>query len=429
MNNIFGPIVGAFRVPDVRRKMLFTLFILVIFRLAAHIPVTGVDLARLKSLFDQNEFLGLLDVFSGGTLARFSILALGLTPYINASIIMQLLTVVFPKLEELQKEGEMGRQQINQYTRMLTVPLATMQSVGMYMLLRNQQIITSFGPLELIGLMVTMVTGTLFVMWLGELITEDGVGNGISLLIFAGIVGQLPVAIGQAGSVASSTDMIPLVLLGVSLLLIIAGVVFMNEAVRQIPIQYARRIRGSKTVGGQTSYLPLRLNQAGVIPIIFAVSLVLMPSLLAQFLAGVANPTVAQAAIRVAGWFVPNGVVYNLTYFLLVVGFTFFYTAITFNPEKIADHIKNQGGFIPGIRPGKPTVDYLGSIMVRITVVGALFLGCIAILPALIQSAFNISALTIGGTSLLIVVSVSLEIVKKIESMMVMRNYDAFVGR
>lgn len=429
MKNIIAPIVGAFRVPEIRKKMWFTLLILVVYRIGAHIPAAGVDASALRQLFGQNELLGLLDIFSGGTLANFSILALGLGPYINASIMVQLLTVVFPKLEELSKEGEFGREKLNQYTRFLTLPLATLQSVVMYVLLRNQGIIPPLSSLEMIGLMVTMVTGTLFVMWLGELVTEYGIGNGISLLIFAGIVGQLPVQFGRLQSVIQSQDLVNLGIFAVLGVLIIAGVVVMNEAVRQIPIQYARRVSGSRSMGGQTSYLPLRINQSGVIPIIFAVSLVLMPSLVGQFLSQVTNPTLAQIGIRMVQIFQPNGWIYNGVYFLLVVCLTFFYTAITFNPEKIADQIRKQGGFIPGIRPGAPTVTYLNQIVVRITTMGALFLGLIAILPNVIQSALNLTSFTLGGTSLLIVVSVALEIVKQIEAMLMTRNYDTFVSK
>ncbi len=405
-----------------------TLVIVAIFRFAAHVPAAGINTEDLRRLFEGNQFLGLLDIFSGGTLANFSILALGLGPYINASIIMQLMTAVFPKLEELSKEGDIGRAQINQYTRLLTIPLATLQAVVMFNLLRGQGIITDFAPLSIIALMVTMVAGTMLVMWLGDMISEYGVGNGISILIFAGIVGRLPIILGRTFEIVNSTQILQIVVLLVMLLVVVAGVVFMTEAVRRIPIQYARRIAGNKSVGGQTSYLPLKLNQAGVIPIIFAISLVLMPSLLAQFLTQSGNQMLIQIGITLAGLFGPQGWFYNLTYFLLVVGFTYFYTSITFNPEKISDQIKKQGGFIPGIRPGKPTESYLGHIMVRITLIGALFLGLIAILPALIQVGFNIPTLTVGGTSILIVVSVALDLTKKIESLLVMRNYDAFVS-
>ena len=429
MRRILTPLIQAFKVPDLKKKLLFTLMILVIFRLVAHVPAAGISHEDLRKLFDGNQFLNLLNIFSGGTLANFSILALGLGPYINASIIMQLMTVVFPKLEELSKEGEFGRQQINQYTRLLTIPLAVVQSIVMVNLLRGQNIIGSTDPLILTALMVTMVTGTMFVMWLGDLITENGVGNGTSVLIFTGIVGQLPVILQRSTSLAESAQIFNMVILGAVMLVVVAGVVFMNEAVRQIPIQYARRIRGNQTVGTQKSYLPMRLNSAGVIPIIFAVSMVLVPSLAAQGLVNTHNTILTQVGVTLAGWFRPNTVVYEGTYFLMVVLFTYFYTSVTFNPEKIADEIKKQGGFVPGIRPGKPTERFLAHIMVRITLIGGIFLGGIAILPAIIQGSLNIPTLTIGGTSILIVVSVALELVKQIESMLVMRSYDAYVSK
>jgi preprotein translocase subunit SecY len=428
MTNIVSPILGALKVPELRKKVLFTALLLIVFRLAAHIPVAGVDVRALRQLFAQSEFLSLLNIFSGGTLGNFSIMALGLNPYINASIIMQLLTIVFPKLEELSKEGEYGRQQINQYTRFLTIPLAAMQSVGMYILLRNQGIIANLGPLSLLAFMVTMICGTIFLMWLGELISEQGLGNGISLIIFAGIVGQLPVMFGRTAATVQGDQMMSTVMFIITSLLVVIGVVFMSEAVRQIPIQYAKRVRGGRTYGGQSSQLPLRLNQAGVIPIIFAVSLVLLPSLLSQFLAQSSNASVADFAVLLSQWFSPQSWIYNTAYFLLVVGFTFFYTAIVFNPEKIADHIKKQGGFIPGIRPGQPTINYLTYVMTRVTTVGAIFLGVIAVVPSLLQITFNVPTLTLGGTSILIMVSVALELSKQLDSMLVMRNYDAFVS-
>lgn len=275
MNTFLTALSNSWKTPELRRKIIITLVLFVVFRLFAHIPIPGIDRVKLASLFSQNQFLGLLDIFSGGTLVNFSVLALGLNPYINASIILQLLTIVFPKLEELSKEGDFGREKINQYTRFITVPLAIVQSIGMYLLLRNQGIVQTLNPLTLISIVLTMTAGTIFVMWIGELITEYGVGNGISLLIFAGIVGRLPVIIGQTASVLTPEAMTSVILFGVIALIVIAGTVFMNEAVRRIPVHYARRIRGNKIYGGNVSYLPLRVNQAGVIPIIFAVSLVL----------------------------------------------------------------------------------------------------------------------------------------------------------
>jgi preprotein translocase subunit SecY len=427
MNKILTTIVSAWKIPELRRRLLFTALIFVVFRLAAHIPVPAVDTVALKNLFASNQLLGLLDIFSGGTLANFSIMALGLNPYINASIIFQLLTMVIPRLEALSKEGEYGYKKINQYTRLLTVPLAAMQSFGMYALLRNQKIIVDLSPLKILTLVMTMTAGTIFLMWLGELISEKGIGNGISMLIFAGIVGRLPVSLGQTVAVFQPENFLNLLIFLVMSISVIAGIVFINEASRKIRIQYARRISGQKMYGGQSTYLPLRINQAGVIPIIFAVSLVLLPSMLANFLQGVPNALLAKIATSFARIFNPRGFFYSLIYFILVIGFTYFYTAVIFNPKKIAEEIKKYGGFIPGIRPGEPTVNYLNKILTRITLVGAIFLGLIAILPSIAQRLTGIATMSIGGTGILIVVSVILETTKQLESMLVMRSYDGFL--
>jgi len=427
MNKILATILNAWKVPELRRRILFTALVFVIFRLAAHIPVPAVNIIALKELFAKNQLLGLLDIFSGGTLANFSIMALGLNPYINASIIFQLLLMVVPQLEALSKEGEYGRKKINQYTRLVTVPLAMLQSFGMYVLLRNQQIITQLDPLKIVSLVITMTAGTIFLMWLGELISEKGIGNGISMLIFAGIVGRLPVSFGQTLAVFSPENFFNLLIFVAMSLGVIAGIVFVNEAARKIRIQYARRMSGQKMYGGQSTYLPLKINQAGVIPIIFAVSLVLLPSMLGSFLQGVPNPLLAKFAGSLAYFFRPNGVFYNLAYFILVIGFTYFYTAVVFNPKKIAEEIKKYGGFVPGIRPGEPTVLYLNRILNRITLVGAIFLGLIAILPSIAQGITGVATMSIGGTGILIVVSVILETTKQLESMMVMRSYDGFL--
>lgn len=416
----------AWSIPEIRRKLLFTAAVLVVFRLLAHIPASGVDYLALKNLFAQSPLLSLLDIFSGGTLANFSILALGLNPYINASIILQLLTLVSPKLEELSKEGEFGRAKINQYTRFLTVPLAALQAVGMYVLLANQKIVPELSPLSLVALVVTMTAGTMFVMWLGELITEHGVGNGISLLIFAGIVGRLPVATSQTFLVSVQEDIFPLMSFLLMALVVIASIVFINEATRRVPVQYARRA-GRGGIVAQETHLPLRLNQAGVIPIIFAVSLVLAPSMIGQFLANVQNERLAYFASTLASFFSPGHPVYNIVYFLLVIGFTFFYTAVIFNPTKIADELRKHGGFIPGVRPGESTAGYLNNVLTRITLPGAVFLGLVAVLPSVVQGFTGISQLALGGTGILIVVSVILETTKKIEAQLVMRNYDKFL--
>lgn len=429
MNTFLAALVNSWKSKEIRRKILLTAFLFVVFRIFAHVPIPGIDRAKLALLFSQNQFLGLLDIFSGGTLVNFSILALGLNPYINASIILQLLTIVFPKLEELQKEGEFGREKINQYTRFLTVPLAAVQSIGMYMLLRNQGIVSTLDPLSLVSIILTMTAGTLFVMWLGELITEYGVGNGISLLIFAGIVGRLPVAALQTSSAFQAEQLTNMLLFAGIALVVIAGTVFMNEAVRRIPVHYARRIRGNKMYGGNTSYLPLRVNQAGVIPIIFAVSLVLLPSLLGGFLQQLKNPAFTGLGKFLTTAFNPDSISYNVIYFVLVIGFTYFYTAITFNPTKIAGEIQKYGGFIPGIRPGTPTANYLNYILTRITLAGALFLGVLAIFPSIARGLSGLSTLLIGGTGVLIVVSVVLETVKSLEAQLVMRNYEGFLDK
>src|SRR3989344_8282360 len=427
MENLLRLFRNSLKAPDVRRKILFTAAILVVFRIFAHIPVSGVDLAQLKALFSGNQFLNLLDIFSGGTLVNFSIMALGLNPYINASIIMNLGNLVFPKLEALSKEGESGRQKINQYTRFLTVPLAGVQAVGMFALLRSQGIISMQNPIQIVSFILTMVAGTMFLVWLGELITEKGVGNGISLLIFAGIVGQLPVVAFQTFSTATTDTTLNTLTFLVLGLVVIAAVILMTEATRQLTVYYAKRARGNKMYGGESTHLPLRLNQAGVIPIIFAVSIVLFPSLIANFLKTSKNPILSGIAQNINIYFTPTSIAYNVLYFLLVVGFTFFYTAIVFNPKKISGEIQKHGGFIPGIRPGTPTTKYLNYILTRITLAGASFLGLVAILPEIARSITGVQTLLIGGTSILIVVSVVLETFKAIEAKLVMRNYESFL--
>lgn len=426
MNKFFGIFSKSVKTPDVRRKLLFTAGIFIVFRIFAHIPVAGVDLSALKALFSQNQFLGLLDIFSGGTLANFSVMALGLNPYINASIILQLLTMVFPKLEALSKEGESGRQKINQYTRLLTVPLAILQSIGMYALLRSQGIISTLDAINTFSFIATMTAGTMLLVWLGELISEKGIGNGISLLIFAGIVGRIPVVFGQTISTANANNFFNLITFLVMGVLVIASIIFINEGTRKITVYYAKRVRGNKMYGGQSTHLPLRVNQAGVIPIIFAVSLVLLPSIVANYLTVSPNKILSGIATAISGLFNPSGPFYNGLYFLLVVGFTYFYTAVIFNPKKIAEEIQKYGGFIPGIRPGSPTASYLNYVLTRITLAGAIFLGIIAIFPTIARAFTNVQTLMLGGTGILIVVSVVLETIKAVEAQLVMRNYESF---
>ena len=422
-NNIAQFFKKIFLSPRLRKKILVTALALIVFRIAAHIPAAGIDRDSLSALFSGSPLLSLLDVFSGGTLANFSIMALGLNPYINASIILQILGYVVPHLEELQKEGEYGQEKINQYTRFLTVPLAIMQSFGMYALLKSQSIIGNLAALDLIFLCLTMTAGTMLAVWLGDIITEYAFKSGISFLIFVGIISRLPITLGQTISTFRSEDTLKLVIFAIVALAVMAMIIFVNEAIRQIPISYAKAARGLKQA---QSYLPLRLNQAGVIPIIFAVSLVLMPSMVSQFLATSNNQVLINITTAIQRFFSPASLSYNITYFLLVVGFTFFYTSVVFNPEKIAENLQKSGGFIPGIRPGVSTIKYLTFVLNRITVVGAVFLGLVAVLPSLVQGTIGISNLAIGGTGALIVISVVLEIIREIEGDLLMSKYEGY---
>lgn len=413
---------------ELKNRFLVTAFILAIFRLLAHVPVPGVDATQLRALFSSNQLLGLLDIFSGGTLANFSVVALGLGPYINASIIMQMLTAIYPKLEELQQEGESGREQINQYTRLASVPLAIVQSIAMYALLNNLNLISVANPLSLLALIITMTAGSVFLMWLGEILTEYGIGNGISMLIFAGIVGRLPVAFAQTTVTAQALNVFNLlVFLGMALFVIFA-IVFIDEARREVPVQYSRRVRGNREVGGGTSYLPIKLNTAGVIPIIFALAIMLVPSMASRFLQLIPNPNLSLFFQNFAASFTPDSAIYNILYFLLVVAFTYFYTAIVFDTGKIADNLKKNGGFVPGIRPGRHTASYLSRIVSRTTFAGAVFLGLVAVLPSIIQGVTNISTISIGGTGILIVVSVIVETARKVETYFVSRSYEGFLN-
>lgn len=430
MGSLLQIFTNAFKIPQLRRKILVTLLIVVIFRIAAYIPVGGVNLEGLRSLFQSSQLLGLLDIFSGGTLTNFSVISLGLNPYINASIIIQLLTVVFPKLEALSKEGEAGRQKINQYTRYLTVPLGVMQAVATFTLLKNQNLILATTPIEILTIIISMTAGTLFLMWLGELISEYGIGNGISVIIFAGIVARAPIVLFQTLSVTDQQQLLNILIFAVIAIVLTAGIVFVNEGRRQIMVQYARRFLGGRQQSGATfTYLPLRVNQAGVIPIIFAVSLVLIPNFLGQYLSQLPNEQLANTGRFLAANFDPNGIWYNLVYFLLVIGFTYFYTALVFNPTKIADEIKKNGGFIPGIRPGSATSAYLNYVLLRITLAGAMFLGFIAVVPTILSQFTGIQTLVIGGTSILIVVSVVLDSAKQFESQLIERNYEGFLRK
>ena len=425
--NIVEKISLLFRDPAIRKKTIFTLGIFLFFRFFAFLPVPAIDIVKLKALFAQNQFLSLLDIFSGGTLINFSVMALGLNPYINASIVIQLLTAMVPALEALSKEGEYGRAKINQYTRFLTVPLTIVQSIGIFVLLKNQGIVGNLSPLEFFSFIVTMVAGTFILIWFGELVSEFGLGNGISLIIFAGIVGRLPVVLSRTATVLTPETIFNIVIFVILAAVVITSIVFINEAVRKIPVYYAKRIKGNRLYSGATNFLPLKLNQAGVIPIIFAVSFVLVPQLLGNFLIYSKTPAIASTGRFLASTFDPAGFFYNFFYFVLVIGFTFFYTVVVFNPQKIAEEIQKHGGFIPGIRPGQATKAYLDAIVYRITTVGAVFLGMIAILPSLLSKVTGVTNLVIGGTGILIVVSVILETFKMVEAQLMMKSYDKFI--
>ncbi|MDP2838031.1 MAG: preprotein translocase subunit SecY [Candidatus Moranbacteria bacterium] len=423
MNETF---FNIFRVRELRNKILFILALLVVYRLIANIPLPGVDVLALKRLFEQNAFLGLLNIFSGGGLSNISIVLLGVAPYITASIIMQLLTTLVPSLERLYKEeGEQGRQKFNMWTRWLTVPLAALQSFSMLSLLRSQNILGSMDTGTMVIIIVSATAGTIFLMWLGELITEKGLGNGVSMIIFAGIVSSLPTSFSRFISTWDPSQIFTYLIFAALAAVTVAGVIFINEGQRTVPVAYAKRVRGAQVYGGSATHLPLKVNQAGVIPIIFAVSIILIPTMVANFLAQSGSIKIASIAVKVSA-FLQDQWVYGIAYFVLVVLFTYFYTAVVFDPVKISENLQKQGGYIPGIRPGATTADYLYHIINRITLAGSLFLGAIAVLPFVVQGMTGIQAFSLGGVSVLIVVSVVLETVKHIQSQLTMRSYESF---
>lgn len=421
---MFDKIIQIWKARDVRNKVLFVIGMLVIFRFLAHIPIPGVNQAALKSLFASNQILGLMNLFSGGGMENFSIVMMGVAPYITASIIFQLLGMIIPKIEEMQKE-ESGRQKINSWTRLLTVPLGILQSYGMITLLRRSAagVLGTVSEFDMFIMLITITAGTILLVWIGELISEQKVGNGISLLIFAGIVSSLPQVVQQIIVTFDQTQLFTLIGFIVIALITIVGVVIINEGQRNIPVQYARQVRGNRTFGGTNTHLPLRVNMAGVIPIIFAVSVVLFPSMIAQFLVHAKTAWIASSAEFVIRLF-ENQLFYGVVYFLMVFAFTYFYTEVVFHPDQIAENLQKQGGFIPGIRPGKNTSEYLAATTHKIILVGALFLGTIAVLPLIMKYITGVQAFAIGGTSLLIVVSVVIETVKQIQAQLTMREYD-----
>lgn len=423
---MFEKVIQLFKIKDLRNKIIFVLALLVVFRLAAAIPVPGIDIGQLKNFFESNQLFGLLNIFSGGAMKNFSIVMLGVAPYITATIIMQLLTMIFPQLENMYKEeGEAGKQKFNQISRLLCVPLGVLQGYAMIMLLQKQGVIAFPNNLTLITAIIVITAGTVFLMWLGELISEKGIGNGVSLLIFAGIIAGIPSAVREIIINWDPSKISLFAGFGVMAILIILGVVIITEGTRNIPVSYAKRVRGHKMYGGFSTYLPMRVNNAGVIPIIFAISIMLFPGMAAAFLSQTNIAWLSTGAVFVDDLF-KNPIIYGALYFILVLAFTYFYTAITFDPKNISSNLQKQGGFIPGVRPGEHTTSFIQHILNRTTLVGAIFLGVIAVLPFIIQSATNIGALAIGGTALLIVVSVVLETMKQIDSQLTMRDYEGF---
>ncbi|HCI05203.1 MAG: Protein translocase subunit SecY [Parcubacteria group bacterium GW2011_GWC1_45_9] len=423
---MFQTILAVFKDKDLGKKILIVAGLLVVSRFFAALPIPGTDPSALKSFFMQNQYLGLVNIFSGGALANFSIAMLGIGPYITASIILQLLTMIFPAMKAMYyEEGEIGRAKFVKYTRYATVFLAFFQGFAFLNLLKKQGVIGSLEPFELFRNIILVTAGSIIFMWLGELISEQKIGSGSSLIIFAGIITGMPTAL-RNNILTFDYAKIPSYMIFIALgLVTILGVILINESERRIPISYAKRVRGMKVFGGQNTYLPLKVNQAGVIPIIFAISILLFPGLVAQLLSLSNNDFLVKAGASIQGFF-NNQLAYGLSYFILVFAFTYFYTLITFDPKEISKNIQQQGGFVPGIRPGQNTAEFLGKILFRITFLGAIFLGLIAVLPLMVQGLTGITSLTLGGTSLLIVVSVALDTIRQLKAQMLMRDYDTF---
>jgi preprotein translocase subunit SecY len=434
-------VINAFKIPDLRAKILFTLAMLVIFRCIASIPIPGVDRDGLRAFIENNQLLGMLNLFSGSGLTNFSIVALGVYPYITASIIMQLMTPIIPRLNELSMEGQQGRNKINQYTHILTVPLALLQGYGQTLLFSRQPgvdgqpLIQDFGLfsrdtwLPTLAILLSMTAGTMVLVWIGELITEKGIGNGISIIIFGGIVATLPgnvIDLATGGSAGS--NVLGTFLFAVIGLITIVGVVLINEGQRRIPVHHAKRVRSGRVYGGTTTNIPLKVNSAGMIPLIFAVSIMVFPGMVASILEGSNTEWVQNTAEKIRLWLSPDSWSYNIVYFFMVVGFTFFYTMVVFQQQRIPESLQRQGAFIPGVRPGKNTAIYLQRVLSRITVVGAVFLGVIAILPFLATIITDVNSLQLSATSLLIVVGVAIDTMRQLEAQLMMRNYEGFIN-
>jgi len=414
---------------DLRIKILVTLVLLFLTRVLAHIPLPGVDTVALKSFFEKNQVFGLLNMFSGGTMENFSIILMGVSPYITSSIIFQLLAMVIPRLEEMQKEGEAGQQRITQYTRLLTVPLAIVQAYAMIVLIRNQGIISEFSVGQMATTLTVVTAGTILLMWLGEIITEKGIGNGVSLIISIGILAGLPTQIRNTLSIISSGDTagyLKIIGVGLIALLVIAAIIFINEGMRKIPVTYARKIRmGQASLKGVDTFLPIKVNTAGVIPIIFAMSFLIFPGVIAKFLQGAKSQFLVDFAYALERFF-NNQLYYGIIYFILVFVFTYFYTSIIFHPDRVAENLQKQGGFIPGLRPGRETAAYLGRTISRVTFAGGLFLALIAVMPFIFQSVTKITTLSIGGTGILIIVAVIIETYRQILSQLSIHTYDHY---
>jgi preprotein translocase subunit SecY len=425
---VFESLLNAFRAPDIRRRILVVLGLLIVFRFLAAVPVPGIDRQQLATFIGGNPIFGLLDLFSGGGLSHFSVVALGMNPYINASIIMQLMQGVVPSLQALSREGEYGRNKITQYTRYLSVPMSMLQAYGFLALLNSNHVLTGrfdLGSFDTLTQIATLTAGAVALMWIGELITERGIGNGISFVIFAGIVSRAP---GALQAFTANPNIAALVAFGLVAVAAVAVIIYIQEGQRRIPVQYASRVRGRRMYSGGQTFLPLRVNQAGVIPIIFAVSILLFPVQLASYFTASEIGIVKSIAEGIVFYLNPRSVLYIVFYFLLTVGFTYFYTAFTFKPDETAEQLRKNGGFIPGIRPGRPTQDYLAKVVSRITFAGAIFLAVVAVSPTLVGMAFpDLGAIGLGGTSLLIVVSVVVETMKQIEAQLMMRNYEGFI--
>jgi len=422
MQTFFQKLKIAFTDRTIRNRILFIFGALIVFRLLASIPIPGVDQTVLEQFFTNNQFLGLLNIFSGGGLANLSIVMLGVGPFITASIIMQLMTVMSPAVKSMNtEEGEAGKAKFTQYSRMLTLPLAVLQGFGFLTLLQSQGVLVGLSTFDFILNIILIVSGSILLMWIGELVTEYGIGNGVSIIIFAGIVATLPSTASQL-FFSYDPSQLPLYLgFGLIALAVIYAVVIMTEAERPVPVTYSKESRGGSTYGKSASYLPMRLNQAGVIPIIFALSIILFPQMILNILTAFNLPWVADANTVVTD-FLNNQWAYGATYFILVILFTFFYTAVTFDPDNVAKNLQRSGGFIPGIRPGAQTSEYLGNLVTRLTLVGALFLGFVAVLPVGMQIATGITALAIGGTAILIVVQVVLDLIRRLDAQVSMRE-------